>query len=260
MTTHRILWFERTDSTNTRAAELYDSDDCSEGTVIIALEQTAGRGQNNRTWLSEPGRNLTFTLCLEPGFLHPSQQFSISKTVALGVLDFVREEISKGNKGESGAVDARLKWPNDIYIGRQKAGGILIEHRIQGDTIRATFAGIGLNLNQSEFEPHLPNPVSLFQVTGRGYDPAEALGRLLGSLDRRYARLQAGAVEETDSDYDRSLIGYGEWSEYLLQGVRIRGRIRGVDEFGRLLLETENGETRCFDHGEIGFILNDPQA
>ena len=255
MTTHRILWLDRTDSTNTRAAELYDSGGCTEGTVIIALEQTAGRGQNDRTWLSEPGRNLTFTLCLEPVFLHPSEQFSISKAVAMGVLDFVREELNHGTREGAVAVDACLKWPNDIYIGRQKAGGILIEHRIQGDAIRATFAGIGLNLNQSQFDPKLPNPVSLFQATGRWYDTADALGRLLVSIDRRYSGLKTGEVAEADIHYDRSLIGYGEWSDYLLDGAPLRGMIRGVDEFGRLLMETESGEVRCFEHGEIGFML-----
>ncbi len=107
----------------------------------------------------------------------------------------------------SGAVipDVKIKWPNDIYVRDDKIAGILIEHSIMGNTISSSVAGIGLNVNQTEFSSALPNPVSLAQVTGKKHDLSTITGELIRLLDMRYAMIISGKTDELAEAYHNSL-------------------------------------------------------
>ena len=144
-----IIWLERVDSTNDEARRhISEIDNLS---VVSALEQTKGRGQRGNTWLSMPGENLTFSLIVKDFRIKANEQSAISQATALSLTKIL------GRYG----IEARIKWPNDIYAGDNKICGILIENSLKGMEIDWSIIGIGLNVNQTSFPEDLPNPTSM---------------------------------------------------------------------------------------------------
>ena len=177
----RYHFLEETTSTNDEAR----NPRYGHGDAICAERQSAGRGQRGHTWSSEEGCNLMFSLVWEPCFLPVSEQFLLSEAVALALTDLF------GGYG----IDARIKWTNDIYAGDRKLVGILIEHNLTGDRLSRTIVGIGVNVNQTRFDPSLPNPSSMHLETGCEYDRQEVLHRLGDCLAARYEQLEKGDRE-----------------------------------------------------------------
>ncbi|MBR5274418.1 MAG: biotin--[Bacteroidales bacterium] len=158
---HDIIWLESVDSTNEEAKRhISDIDNLS---VLSALEQTAGRGQRGNKWTSAPGENLMFTIVMKfscdpaslcQGLQHPllaRDQFVLNEIASLSVVDFLSKH----------GISAKIKWPNDIYVGSEKICGILIENSLRGSGISSSIIGIGLNINQRNFNVNLPNPTSM---------------------------------------------------------------------------------------------------
>lgn len=243
----RILWFESLDSTNDEALRrLAQLDNLS---VLAAREQTAGRGQRGNRWHAAPGENLTFSLVYKPGFPLPATAaFGISRAAALAVRDYL----------EHRSVEARIKWPNDIYVRNRKICGMLVENSLRDGLVRASVIGIGLNVNQRAFLPELVNPVSMSLVTGETYAPEAELETLCGFLASALDALAdpSGTAEQARR-YRASLYRLDERHEYVrcADGVRFQARIRDVDENGRLLLENEKGERESFAFKEISFVI-----
>jgi biotin-(acetyl-CoA carboxylase) ligase len=307
-----IFELDRVDSTNAYANKVLAKGELDEGTVIWAHEQFAGRGQQNHQWISEAGKNLTFTVVLKPIFLAPDQQFLLNKAISLGALDFIRAsmnqrallkskpapnrmnpivdslnslgrgtipDVNRSDTAENDSIpgthnvssasgnlhhehnnpfsaadklpETTIKWPNDIYLGNQKIGGILIEHKIMGTSIEHTLAGIGLNINQTQFSSEIPNPVSLIHLLRNEIALREALQAVCRYLDLRYLTLSQNNTEKLDHDYHNSLLGFNQWRNFTIDGALLEGKICGVDDLGRLLVETRNGEVLRFNHGEI---------
>ena len=176
----QILWLETADSTNhvlrERMARL---DNLS---VIAAREQTAGRGQGTHTWFSTPGENLTFSILYRfgaVGTLAASDALLITQVTTLALRDYL---LGHG-------VQARIKWPNDIWVEERKICGILIENILEGGLVRESIVGIGLNVNETGWPAELPNPVSLRELTGRRYSPEEELLALHKEICRRFGML-----------------------------------------------------------------------
>lgn len=176
----QILWLETADSTNhvlrERMARL---DNLS---VIAAREQTAGRGQGTHTWFSTPGENLTFSILYRfgaVGTLAASDALLITQVTTLALRDYL---LGHG-------VQARIKWPNDIWVEDRKICGILIENILEGGLVRESIVGIGLNVNETGWPEGLPNPVSLRELTGRRYSPEEELLALHKEICRRFGML-----------------------------------------------------------------------
>lgn len=151
--TYNVIWLDSVDSTNNEAK--LNIDVLDNLSVIVAKDQTSGRGQRGNIWLTEPGKNLTFSIvlkyeqmCLRMKAL---DQFAISEMTALSVIDLLARY----------GIDARIKLPNDIYVGDKKICGILIEHSLQGEHLSHSIVGIGLNVNQIVFDPSLPDPTSM---------------------------------------------------------------------------------------------------
>ena len=155
-----IIWLDSVDSTNDEAKRrISDIDNLS---VLSALSQTQGRGQGDHTWSSEPGKNLLFSIILKYSS-HPEaaqstlmsvqahDQIVISQITALSVVDMLA----------SHGIEAKIKWPNDIYVGAKKICGILIEHTVCGKWLTSSVIGIGLNINQRNFDVNIPNPTSM---------------------------------------------------------------------------------------------------
>ena len=236
---------EKVSSTNTVAAAMIREEKPAEGTVITATYQDSGRGQQGNSWESEPGKNLLMSVILYPVMVSPADQFIISRMVSLAVHDLVA--------GHSPA--ARIKWPNDIYVGDDKIAGILIENTIMGDKLASTIAGIGLNVNQEIFRSDAPNPVSLRQVTGRELDLAAVTGDLIAALDRRYAMVTRGEATALGSEYHKALYRAGEWHRYSDDSGEFEGMIERVMPDGMLSVMKRNGVSRLYAFREIDYIL-----
>ena len=247
-----LIEIDRVDSTNSYAERALLNQELVEGTVIWAHAQTKGKGQNENAWLSEPGKNLTCTILLTPRFLPPEHQFMINKVISLGCLDFVRSRLREaGDK----LTEPSIKWPNDIYLGSRKLGGILITSRVMGPVLETLLAGIGININQELFSPELPNPVSLVQILGKRSDLKESLTILCQCISNRYEKLREGKILTIENDYRASLLGIGEWKNFSSRNEIIRGRISGVDEFGRLQIENIHSEFFTYNHREIEMLF-----
>ena len=175
----KTLWLDTIDSTNSEAlrrlAELPSM------TVLAAREQTAGRGQRGNTWFTEPGKNLTFSIVLKfgEGELHASQVHWLNYLISVVVADFL----------QSHGIWCKVKWPNDVYVGKNKICGILIENTLETGMVRDSIVGIGLNLNECNWPTELPNPVSLGELTGRTYVPETELEALHKEIRRRFGQL-----------------------------------------------------------------------
>lgn len=253
-----IIWYKETDSTNFRLA--MERDTAPHGQIFAALFQSEGRGQRGNTWESRAGENLTFSILLKPSDIYLREQFCISQAVALGIVAWL------GDKG----VDARIKWPNDIYVGDKKICGILIENYAQGNLIVQSIAGVGLNLSQTAFSEDIPNATSLSLLTGKRYDPKEELPSLAACILHEYTQITHGEKHlylRTDADrrYLGLLYGRGLWRDFeemppsdipaeKRSGHHFRARILGIDNSACLLLEDEAGSIRHYSFKEIKYI------
>lgn len=237
-----IYRIEETTSTNDDARE----ERYRHGDAIWAERQTAGRGQRGHTWSSPEGLNLTFTLVLEPRFLPVGEQFVLSQAVTLALTDtFARF-----------GIDARIKWTNDIYVGHKKLVGILIEHNYCGTTLSRTIAGIGINVNQTRFDPALPNPISMALAAGHAFSREEVLETFLTCVTARYAQIERGEQEALQRDYRERMYALGELREFRFpDGRPTRAAIEGVRPSGELILRHDDGQVREYLFREIEFVL-----
>ena len=208
--------------------------------------QTAGRGQRGHEWHSRKGENLTFSVVLEPTFVPIAEQFSVSEVVALSLVDMLSEY----------GIEAKIKWTNDIYVGDRKLVGILIEHSLATNTLRRTIVGVGINVNQTEFDASLPNPVSMAQLLDRELNSEEVLQCFLRHLQRNYELLREGGAEVLHERYNALLYRKDEYHIYALpSGEKFRAKILGTAPSGALRLEDEAGLTKDYLFKEVEFII-----
>ncbi|MDR3285831.1 MAG: biotin--[acetyl-CoA-carboxylase] ligase [Prevotellaceae bacterium] len=240
------LWYNETESTNDLAHTAIINN-CVNGSVFIADVQTKGRGQRSNSWESEPSKNLTFSVILYPEFLKVEEQFLLSKAISVAVVDFLKEC----------GLTAKIKWPNDIYVGDKKITGILIEHSITANNIASSIVGVGLNVNQKTFLSDAPNPTSILIALGREkeLDRAKSLERLLFLFEQRYKSLMTSNFEKLEKDYFQHLYHNDGFYQYISAERKFAAKIIGITNIGELLLETENGEQQKFGFKEISFVV-----
>ena len=242
---NQIEHLSRTDSTNNYASRQLMTKRLPEGIVYTTDAQEKGRGQVNQHWESEPGKNLTVSVVVYPEFVPILSQFLISKAVALAVSDFVKAYVD----------DVYIKWPNDIYVGRKKIAGILIENSLREGKIASTVVGIGLNINQRIFISGAPNPVSLALLTDKEFELGDCLEELCDRLDDWYLRLKTGDIQKINKAYEERLFRVNEWAAYRAGENVFEGKITGVDEIGRLVIEKRDGTKQQFHLKEVEFII-----
>jgi BirA family biotin operon repressor/biotin-[acetyl-CoA-carboxylase] ligase len=234
-----------TDSTNARMAEWIRHEPVPEGAAVRALRQTAGRGQRGAAWESDPGKNLLQSFVFYPTFVDAKCIFLLNKTFSLGVYDFVRDFLGE---------HVSVKWPNDIYFRTKKVAGILLENTLSGPTLTSSILGIGINVNQHDFSPALPNPASFSSITGMAYTLDLLFNSLCASIERRYLLLRNGGHQKIEADYLEVLYGFGKPRTFESSGQQFTAIIRGVDDAGRLLVEQDQKDLLRFDLKEITFL------
>lgn len=242
----KIVVLDQVDSTNSYLKlELAKSTPVSEGTVILAEEQFAGRGQAGSKWLSQPGQNLTFSVFLHPHFIPLTEQFTLNIAISLAINDVLSVIIGD---------EVKIKWPNDIYWRSNKIGGILIENSVQGANWKSAIVGIGLNVNQIAFDPALSHVSSLKAITGAEHNKGDVLRAICEAMNKRYFEIP-GKKDEQKSEYLNCLLGYGEERAFVLakSGEKISGIIKDVDSFGRILIQID-GDMAILSFKELVFV------
>jgi len=196
MNTTFINFVENTNSTNLLLNEIVENSKSSgknlpDFSCVAADFQTAGRGQGGKTWLSHKGENILASFYFQPT-ISPQQQIYFNYFFALTVRKVLSQYIDY----------VLIKKPNDIYVADKKIAGILIEHNIQGEKIKYSIAGVGININQTQFYPTLPNPVSLKLLTGKNFSREEILNEIVQFGKNYYNKLQNGAFMELEKEYE----------------------------------------------------------
>ncbi len=239
-----IVRLSSTDSTNNYANSQIRDNDLPEGTVFLAYDQTAGRGQLRNFWESEAGKNLTFSIVLYPDFLEIRRQFQLSKVTTLGIYKALNKYVD----------GLKIKWPNDIYVGNKKLGGILIENSIMYGLLKTSVIGIGLNVNQEVFMSMAPNPVSMCQLTNQHYDCEDILREILSGIDWYYSLLKDGEDEKIDLEFLNVLYRRSELHLFRAESGDFEGEICGVNEIGQLLIKRTDGKILDFHFKEVEFL------
>jgi len=239
-----VVRLNKTVSTNNYANDQIRATSCREGTVFLAYEQTAGRGQLNNFWESEPGKNLTFSIVFYPDFLEIRQQFMLSKVVALGIYKALSKYVGT----------LKIKWPNDIYADDRKLGGILIENSVMNGILSSSVAGIGLNVNQTVFVSHAPNPVSLKILTNEHFDTDAILADVLSEINGYYLLLKSGKFEAIDREFISVLYRLNERHSFRAENEVFEGEILGVNEIGQLQIRKQDGRILEFHFKEVEFL------
>lgn len=238
-----IIWLKLTDSTNDEARRRLDAlDNLS---VLAAETQTAGRGQGDHTWTSAPGQNLTFTLVLKFPPCAPiatSEILQITQAVTGGIRRYL---LSKG-------VESRIKWPNDIYVGKRKICGILIENTLSGSHIKDCIIGIGLNVNQTVFLSDAPNPTSMALESGHEWEREDVLQSVLTHFGTMLNNWDAEAIR---TSYRQQLYRREGSHPYRDTNGPFEATLLQVEDDGHLLLRDTTGQVRRYAFKEIIFIL-----
>ena len=267
-----LKYFESASSTNALAAEWLQNghnDDLSsvtpnkglslrgakytEGVVFFTFHQTAGRGQYGNKWESEPHQNIAISIVLNPTFLNPREQFHLNKAISLAVYDVIAHFVTANGVRQAGV--ASIKWANDIYVNDKKIGGILIQNSLSGASIQSSIIGIGLNINQLHF-PNLPHATSLKIVTGKDFDLMEIVEKICQSIEHRYLQLKTRNFSKIHDEYISKLYRFGEDAMYQYpDGTYFQGKIVGVNEAGKLCIESKKG-IEYFDIKEVKFIID----
>ena len=222
------------------------------GIVAFAREQTAGKGMGTNSWESAPGLNLTFSMGVDMAFMLASDQFLLSMAVPLGMLDVLDAFVERGS---CSADPLMVKWPNDLVVDGRKLAGILINSTIHGQMMGVSVIGIGLNVNQMQFQDWPTHPISLKMVLGHEVELEPLLRRLVDAVDHRVQLLRsAEGIALINKEYLDRLYRYRVWADYEVDGQRVRRYITGIDSFGRLETIDESRERFVYDIKEIKFI------
>ena len=238
-----IIKVKTLESTNSYLKALAEKQMLKEGTVVTAINQTAGKGQRGNAWESEDGKNITCSFLFYPTFLPMQQHFLFSEAISLAVketLDAYVEGIT-------------IKWPNDIYYKEQKIAGILIENELMGSTYVLSVAGIGINVNQEKFLSDAPNPVSLRQITGRKWDTEILLTKLVQTVLFWYDRLRNEETGMIIRAYHEALYRKTGFHYYGDENGIFRARIDRVADDGFLHLITDEGEKCNYAFKTVSF-------
>lgn len=229
-------------STNELASVLMTQKQPLNGTVIYTDFQSHGKGQRGNRWESETSKNILISTILETGFVEASDFFDLTIITSLAIHDFISEYVKQGIK---------IKWPNDMYYGNNKIGGILIENYIKQNVIEWCILGVGINVNQGKFQEK--NAISMSNICGQEFDREELINVLLQKLETRYYQLEKGITKSLKREYLENLYWKDEIHVFQSEGTYFNGKIIGIESSGKLKMEVEEGE-RIFGFKEVSFI------
>lgn len=218
------------------------SEGLADFTVVVAKEQLKGRGQMGAKWQSKPGKNLTFSILKKNLDLPISDSFLLNIGVSMAIYKSLRALY---------VPDLCIKWPNDILSGNSKICGILIENLLSGDKINTAVMGIGLNVNQQDFDT-LHNVTSLKLLLGSTFSLEEVLIQIIKNLENIFSEWEETGSGQLRKTYESVLFRRNKPSTFENSGGELfMGFIRGVSKEGKLTIEIEDNIIKEFDLKEI---------
>ncbi|GJH40968.1 biotin--[acetyl-CoA-carboxylase] ligase [Capnocytophaga sp. HP1101] len=241
-----IITLKSVDSTNQYLKKLIHTEDTLPNFLTVwTPQQTAGVGQYGAKWTSEPYQNLTFSVLFLPEFLDLKDAFLLNMLVPIAIMK-VLEKLNIPN--------INIKWPNDILSQRYKIGGILIENTIQKNRINKCVIGIGLNLNQTNFDD-LPKASSLKKLTKKDFEVEQVMKLILSELESNLSTLTQQSFKSVYPIYQSYLFQLNKVSTFRSpEGETFSSIIRGVEPSGKLIVETEQQAIKTFSLKEITLL------
>lgn len=250
------MYIKETHSTSTLLREQY-SDTLPHLYTIRTDYQTAGRGQAGNSWESEKEKNLLFSTLLRYEGILATKQWRLSMLVAVALWETLAKYLPQEQ--------LRIKWPNDIYFGDKKLVGILIENSLVGQYVGYSIAGIGVNVNQTEWQSDAPNPISMKQITSKNYDVEEVMKEWISSMKSWEMR----TTEAIKAMYMQHIYRGKGWHNYVEREVSVqptsiakkgtfgafRAELVGISEQGELILRKENNKEKTYHFKQIRFVI-----
>ncbi len=240
-----LYYFDETGSTNIDAKH-YAEDGSKHGTVVVADMQTSGRGRRGRMWQSPSGSAIYMTIALKPDFL-PEKASMLTLVMALSVAKAVSDITG---------IKAGIKWPNDITLNGKKICGILTEMDAEQDYIRHVVIGVGINVNNAspeEFPEEIRQKATSLKIeSGRQYNRAELIGSALFNFEKNYDTfVRKLDLSELMEAYDEYLLNINASVRVLDPKGEFDGVAKGINEYGELIVEKEDGRTVLVYAGEV---------
>jgi BirA family biotin operon repressor/biotin-[acetyl-CoA-carboxylase] ligase len=232
-----LVKLHATASTNDELKSRFRESELPHLTTLYAIEQTSGKGQQGASWVSEKGKNLTFSVLLTQN-IQKISPFLINKIISVTIVDWLKNELQ---------VQAKIKWPNDILSVQHKLAGILIENNYSGEKLTHSIVGIGLNVNQESFDG-LPRAISLKNLTGREFDLEELLISFLSLLKNN---LRTPLI--TAQNYNSYLFKYNQLTSFISVNGALQGVVKGTDPDGKLILKIKD-DLKTFDLKDLQWV------
>ncbi len=239
---NKVVYKEVTDSTNADIRRLAE-DGAVNGLVVVANSQTMGKGRRGRNWQSEKGTNLLFSMLLKPD-IAPDKASMITLVAAYSTAKVIAEKTG---------LDAKIKWPNDIVVGRKKVCGILTEMNMERDYIHHIVVGIGININSEIFPEEISEiATSLKKESGKVISRAKLLSAILEQFENDYEMfLESLNLEPFITEYNKILVNKGSLVKVLDPKGEFAGIAGGIDNEGQLIVFKENGQIEKVYAGEV---------
>lgn len=213
-----------------------------ERTIVWAHEQTQGRGRGQNRWLSEKGKNISLSYYMQGPGIEAERQFDLARATGLSIIKLLSKH----------GIGALIKWPNDIYVGRKKIAGMLIENGISGQELKYSIIGIGLNVNQTQFP--ISGASSIRLETGKETPVRKLITDLHHHLAHHLAmaREQPGTLHRL---FDDQLMGKDKIVHYIKDEAQQSAHLQGTDNYGRILLQSLDGQLHSYGMDGVKIII-----
>jgi BirA family transcriptional regulator, biotin operon repressor / biotin---[acetyl-CoA-carboxylase] ligase len=240
----KLIKLDAIDSTNEFLKGLSNQELLENFTVVTAENQTKGKGQMGATWSSETGKNLIMSILITDFLFDINAVYNLTIAISLAVIEALESE---------SIPDLAIKWPNDIMAGNKKIGGILIENSIKSDGTIVSVAGLGLNVNQTNFE-NLPQASSLAVICNATFDKEKLLFKIIENIKQNIKNWNQN-VPSLWTKYATKLFKSGVPMAFATpENVNFMGIIQGVSEIGKLQILLENDTIAEYDIKEIKML------
>ena len=241
----KLIKLNATDSTNDFLKQLASSQILENYTIVSTDDQLRGRGQMGSNWISEAGKNLTFSVYLANSLKNIDLIYNLNVAVALAILEVLKKQ---------NIPELKIKWPNDIMSANKKVGGILIENAIKNSSDIQSIIGIGLNVNQQNYDG-LPQATSLCLTTGHFYDCDELLTKIVSQLQVNVGLILKNRSEELWAKYHQFLYKKDIPSAFENRnGIQFMGIIKQVLANGQLEVMMEDDSLQLFNIKELKML------
>ena len=242
-----ILNFENVSSTNLLAEKFLIDRNLKDNTAIFADFQASGKGQQNNIWHSEKGENILVSFVLFPVKLNIESFFVLNQLASLAIISSLKELLPEP--------ELKIKWPNDILFKKMKISGILIQNNIEGNFIKNTIIGIGINVNQTDFPDLEVKATSVKNQTVKNYSMESLKQGLITNMLRYFEMINNESYHSLCSEYLKYLYMYKKHSKFYNEECgTFNAQIDGVEKDGRLVLKTDAGIKKYY-FKEVSFIL-----